>query len=439
MKIAVVGAGWAGLAAASECMARGMSVTLYDASHQPGGRARGVVDPSLGELDNGQHLFIGSYEKSLELIRREVGADRLRDCFTRLPLWLESADGRFRIRKQQNPALPAFDDIWALWRAKGLTLKDKWGITNLLRRLRSAKPSQTASEITVQQWLYQERQSFNSCRWLWYPLCLATLNTEPSRACASIFQKVLTDSLLSAKPDATNLLIPTCNLSDLWPIAVARKAINRIGHVVRAITPQSDSVTIDGTPFDACVLAVPPPSLMRLISGLPGFEVLVSELKEFTFRSIATCYVALDKAPNLPAPLLMFDHAEIDPARHAQWAFDRNAFMRTPQKAQLSFVMSCADALPVQDDVDVARMLINQLNRALPKPLQGKILGARCFREKRATFDAVPGLKRPGTKTPHRRIMLAGDWTDTGYPSVIEGAVISGIKTADALQEMRGY
>ncbi|MCD8538226.1 MAG: hydroxysqualene dehydroxylase HpnE [Burkholderiaceae bacterium] len=433
MKVAVVGAGWAGLAAASQCMALGMDVTLYEASHKAGGRARAVSDSRFGDLDNGQHLLIGAYRETLAMIARDVGADHLARVFKRLPLWLQSADGQFRLKKKLGLGHSTLTDAAALWCARGLGLRDKWRITSLLHRLKKDQQQPSDAETsTVSQWLLAQKQTPEACRWLWYPLCLATLNTSPSEACASLFQKVLIDSFTSDQADALDLLIPSCNLSELWPDTIAKRANVRFGQVVREIAPQVTGVAIDGVEFDACVLAVPPTNLERLVRHLDGFEQLAQQSSSFEFRSIATCYVSVGNHQPLPAPLLMFDHQTDTPGHIGQWVFDRQACMLTQPRAQLAFVVSCADHLDKIDDIELGRALVSQLKQALPS-YTGSVIDARCFQEKRATFAALPGLHRPGTQTPHKRIMLAGDWTDTGYPAVIEGAVISGIKAADQI------
>ena len=441
MKIAVVGAGWAGCAAASQCLALGMDVTLFEAGHLAGGRARAVRDPQLGELDNGQHLLLGAYRKTLELMRRDIGANHIESSFKRLPLWLQSADSQFRLKSNVRAKKSLLADAMSIWTAKGLSLRDKWQITTLLSRLKRGITSlnpENRQTLTVAKWLTQERQTLGACRWLWHPLCIATLNTEPDQACASLFENVLRDSLLNGQADATDFLIPTRNLTDLWPKAVASKATTRWGHVVRTLVPETHGVTIDGTFFDACVLAVTPTSASRLVAAIHGFEALADDLASFEYRAIATCYVSLGNHNPLPAPLLMFDHAGLDANNLAQWVFDRSALMAEEARAQLSFVISCANDLPKTHDLVLAQTLVGQLKRALPT-YRGTILDARCFQEKRATFAAKPGLARPGTKTPHPRIVMAGDWTDTGYPAVIEGAVMSGVKAANQLEAMRRH
>lgn len=438
MKVAVVGAGWAGLAAASQCLAHGIEVTVFDASHTPGGRARAVTDLALGELDNGQHLLIGAYQQTLELIDRDLGRQHRNTRLKRLPLWLQSADGEFRLKRADTPRLPALADAWALWSAKGLSVGDKWQVSTLLWRLKQ-KPTPSnmgqSQPLTVPQWLHQQRQTANACRWLWHPLCIATMNTEPEMACAALFQNVLRDSLVSNKAGATDLLVPSTSLTDLWPAQIASRVATRWGQVVREIVPHEDHVTIDGSRFDACILAVPPANLARLLKPIVEFTELIETLSRFEPRSIATCYVRIEQHQRLPAPVLMFDHSKLGPDQPAQWVFDRVFLMGEEVRAQLSFVISCADNLGKRDDLELAQLLVAQLKQAWPA-YRGTVLDARCFREKRATFAAVPGLIRPTTETPHRRIFLAGDWTDTGYPAVIEGAVASGIKAADLIARL---
>ncbi len=438
MRVGIVGAGWAGLAAASQCVAHNIEVTLFDAAHSPGGRARGVIDPKLGELDNGQHLFIGAYDKTRSILSRDLGKECVESSFHRLPLWLQSVDNQFVLRHTTSHTRSILNDIRALWSAKGLGIHDKWRVAALLWRLKRgiAKPfAKHDTSLTVAQWLRQERQTATACRWLWYPLCLATMNTSPDQACATLFQNVVRDSLMNSQPGAADLLLPTQNLSDLWPRHVAKQVSARWGHVVRHIKPDTDRVLIDDEQFDACILAVPPTSLARLVSPIPGFERLASEASQFEFRSIATCYVMVDRHFPLPAPLLMFDHGTGKHGRQAQWVFDRHAFMRKPTPAQLAFVISCAESVYERDGLSLAHELVSELKQALPT-YTGKVIGARCFHEKRATFAALPNLSRPNCNTPSPRIFLAGDWTDTGYPAVIEGAVSSGMRAVEQLIDL---
>jgi squalene-associated FAD-dependent desaturase len=445
MKVAIVGAGWAGLAAASECLERGLSVTVFDAAHHPGGRARAVQDPALGELDNGQHLLIGAYRQTLRIMRRDVGASVIDNHLQRLPLWLRSADRSFEIRQTAANNTPTAQ-AWMLLRAQGLSLTDKWQVARFLRRLSQRQQDWLPSHgaLTVAQWLALEHQGDRSCRWLWYPLCIATMNTAPDQACARLFARVIRDSLLNPEPGATDLLIPSVPLGQLWPETIAKRVTARWGHVVKKITPVDQGMQIDGEAFDACVLATPPANTCHLLAPETQFAELCRALEAFDYRSIATCYVEVSEHFPLPAPLLMFDHGRFNsnlapspPSSslnaRAHWVFDRPAILNEPPKAQLAFVISDANNLNEPSDLALAKSLVEQLEHALERRERAQVVNARCFVEKRATFAAVPELIRPAVKTGHERLVLAGDWTDTGYPAVLEGAVRSGIAAVNAL------
>jgi len=437
MNIAIIGAGWAGLAAASDSLARGFSVTMFDAAHTAGGRARAVHDPSLGELDNGQHLMIGGYRQTLRLMQKDMGDAIVDANLLRLPLWLRSADRVFELRTRSGNASAlkqAGTMAWALACARGLNLHDKWQIARLLQRLGKGERQQDDHATpSVAQWLKAEKQTKNACRWLWYPLCLATLNTAPDQACAQLFANVIENSLLSRETGATDLLIPRTTLSDLWPKAVASRVNMRWGHTVRHILADHNRVYVDGQAFDACVVATPPASTQRLLSPLPELATVCTQLDQFDYRAIATCYVGLDQHDPLPAPLMLFDHAQSDNTKLAQWVFDRTQIMHTAPAAQLAFIVSDAGNLPEQSDTELAQAMVQQLSEAQGKKEVPSVTGARCFVEKRATFAAVPGLERPQNETPIRGLLLAGDWTDTGYPAVLEGAVQSGLAAMAAL------
>lgn len=441
MNVAIVGAGWAGLAAASECLARGFKPTLFDAAQAPGGRARAVHDPRLGELDNGQHLLIGAYTETLRLMQRDVAADVVDHQLLRLPLWLRSVDHTFELRAHPAQST-ALAQAWMLWRARGLSLTDKWYVARFLRRLTMglSQPSDTGS-LNVAQWLKAEKQGTNSCRWLWYPLCLAAMNTSPEQACAKLFGKVISDSLLSTQPGASDLLIPRVTLGQLWPELVAKRVTARWGHVVRHIESMENGIAVDGERFDACVLAATPASTHRLLGPHPILSDVCHKLAALQYRAIATCYVAVRNHQPLAAPLMLFDHAQraeknaITSASPAHWVFDRSAILKTGPKAQLAFVISDAGDLGAVSDRAFALELVKQLDAGIKRPDRTEVIDARCFVEKRATFAAVAGLSRPGTVTPVPHLVLAGDWTDTGYPAVIEGAVRSGINAIDCLEK----
>jgi squalene-associated FAD-dependent desaturase len=448
MKLAVIGAGWAGLAAASELHHLGHEVHVFESSRTPGGRARKVQTQSLGNIDNGQHLLIGAYSETLALIARDVPQSEQASLFFESALWLESADARFKLKI--NKSWPqAMQAPLALWLAKGLSLADKWQASLFLRRVGLSQNPPT-DDITVTQWLATERQTEALGQWLWKPLCLASLNTEPDHASAALFHRVIKDSLTSPDPRATDLLIPATDLSSLWPDHVAQKVTCHFGRTVRHVRPTEHVVFVDDECFDGCVIATPAWGLHRLFSPETSkpLRTHLEAAQSMTYLPITTCYVDLAGPLTLPAPMLLLDHSA--QVRYpGQWVFDRNA--ATPQaltqaptqaQAKLAFVISDAQSVLGVSDQALAELLLAQLGSALEARYRRAIYlppikATSSIHEKRATFAAVPGLKRPTTETPWPHLMLAGDWTDTGYPAVLEGAVRSGLAAAARLNERR--
>jgi hydroxysqualene dehydroxylase len=434
---AVIGAGWAGLAAVSELDAQGHRVTLFESARTVGGRARRVHDPSLGTIDNGQHILLGAYQQTLRLMQREFGENCIDERFFVSNLYLQNADGQFSIRGLGKRS-SRLRNLFSLIHARGLTSIDKWHISRLLLALERCGPTHEKGR-TVVRWLKDNQQTHQACHWLWFPLCLACLNTSPDEACAVLFAQVLKDSLLARHQGAADLMIPRLDLTTLWPDTVAKRATCRLGHTVRKVTPESAGVYIDQEFFDGCVLAIPPYSLKRLIPVTPATAALHHALEQFDYRAITTCYVKLQQQFPLAASMLLLEHSA-DIQKPGQWVFDRHRIATDTHKnmADLAFVVSDSIDLQIDDDQTLAQTLMKQLGHATQRPVPN-VQYARCITEKRATFAALPNLKRPSPFTPWATLTLAGDWTDTGYPSVLEGATVSGTKAAQALMNQTGH
>ncbi|MEI2417739.1 hydroxysqualene dehydroxylase HpnE [Orrella sp. JC864] len=436
MKVAVVGAGWAGLAAAVGLHDAGCAVTVFDAAHTPGGRARRIEHDGFPQgLDNGQHILLGAYDQTLALIERLHGH---LDGMLRLPLRIESLDGRFRLRV---PALPApLHGAAALALARGLGAGSRLAALRMAARLR--RPGwQCPPGYTVADLLARHGQTRRLRDRLWEPLCLAALNTPPSQACARLFVRVLQDSLAGQR-QASDMLLPRTDLSALWPDAAIELVDWRPGHAVRHLSHDKSGVQVDGERYDALVLAVPPVSAGRLLAPLPaapGSPRLQHTLSAFAYQPIVTVSFRLAEPWRLPHPIMMLEE---DP-RHGhigQWVVDRGALAGAAH-GELAVVASAASAALQQDREALGDAVLEQLRtqlarrrRATPLP---PVAARAMVTEKRATFSAVPGLQRPRVQSPWRRIVLAGDWTDTGYPGVLEGAVRSGRQACAAVLKLR--
>ena len=434
MKVAVIGAGWAGLAASVHLLRQGLKPTVFEASGVAGGRARVVDDVNMGAIDNGQHLLVGAYTSTLDLIR-QLHPDRTESEFLmRIPLHLECADGQFRMRA---PAIAApLHTLFALLSAQGLSIRDRW---RALRMMLALKRSAWQAEpgLTVAQLLKRHAQSDQICRRLWIPLCLATLNTSDMQACAQLFLNVLRDTL-DAPRQHSDLLIPLKDLTRVWPEQAAQLVDMRYRHIVRNVTVTAEQVWVDQEKFDACIVAIPPYATARVLQTESNHDALSSLLKtleQFAYRSIATLTLQLDRTWHLPQPLLLLneDHQR---GHYGQWVFERT---HAERPTQLAVVVSDAEDFLKHDRsafvASITEQIREQCAARVNLTTMPEVVQHRLIVEKRATFAAIPGLARPTVQTPWARLFLAGDWTDTGYPAVLEGAVRSGETAAEKLLE----
>jgi squalene-associated FAD-dependent desaturase len=440
VKAAVIGAGWAGLAASVALREAGAKVTVFEAGHTPGGRARRVFhDGFESPLDNGQHLLSGAYTHTLALMRR-VG--RNPDALLmRRSLRLASLDGRFRLSAPRLPA-PLHMAV-AILGARGLSWADRFATLRLMRGLRAMSWT-PPRDWTVLQLLHYHAQSDALIRQVWEPLCLAALNTPVASASAGLFARVLRDSLAGRREDS-DLLLPCTDLSALWPDAAARQVTMRYGSTVRQLRPAEDGIDINQERFDAAVLAVPPAFAARLLDAplrAAGATGLLDALRAFDYLPIATLNLRLAGPWRLPEPMMMLRE---EPARGhvGQWLFDRAQLAGDALAGELAVVASAATSLADRNRQQAIEALIDQVAEqaaAHPQrlPPMPEVAAAELFIEKRATFAAVPGLTRPLNSTPWPTLALAGDWTDTGYPGVLEGAVRSGLEAARVLNPRAG-
>lgn len=431
MNIAVIGAGWAGLAGAVRLHDAGHHCTVLEAAPMVGGRARSIRSAALGAIiDSGQHILLGAYTETLALMDRlGVPAEGTLDA---LALCLESADGRFRLSAGGLPA--PWDHLLAIVGARGLSLADRLCLIRTLAALKRAR-WQVPAGTTVGNWLSGNGASAQLRRRFWEPLCLATMNTAIDTADAELFANVLRDSL-GSDANASRMLIPRGTLSQLWPDAACALLPDvRLGHAVRLIRSTDTGYLVDGEHFDGMILATPPTVARRLLQGLalpPAQIDWWQGWPDWSFEPISTISLRLAQPWDLsPGMLMLWDR----PGRgqFGQWLFNRRADHPGGPMAHvvISQAGRCA-GVPVEN---LIQGTIAQLREQVRVPMPD-VLAQTAIREKRATFSAVPGLRRPGTLTPWPNIMLAGDWTDTGYPAVLEGAVRSGLAAAAHMRPM---
>lgn len=398
--VAVVGGGYAGMAAAVTLAARGTRVTVYESGPVLGGRARRVQ--SRGETwDNGQHILVGAYGELLRLMR-EVGVPS--NALLRVPLELRYADG-FCLRALWLPAPLGL--LGGLLLARGMPLRERIGAVRFMAAMRAAR-FRLPADSTVSELLARYRQDGRIGHYLWRPLCVSALNTLPEMSSANAFLAVLRDSL-AGDAGASDLLLPRADLSKLFPEPAAAFVRERGGDV-RVSAPVADLAALLAAHSHA-VLAVGPHQLDAL---LPGF------LPDYTYQPICTCYLQYHDKARLPFPMIGLADGLV------QWAFDRGTLLG--EKGRIACVVSAqGDHQQMRQD-EIAETCHNELSRFYPQ--LGAPVATRVIVEKRATITCRPGIARVGPQTPLPNVFVAGDYTDREYPPTLEAAVRSGVRAA---------
>jgi len=425
-EVAVIGAGWAGMAAAARLAEGGARVTVFESAKQLGGRARTVQLDGI-EVDNGQHILLGAYRDALALIDtvNPHGAKQL----LRRPLALAMRPG-FLLR---TPHLPApWHLAVGLLTAQGLSVGDRLrviGFLGAIRRLDFRLPQ----DMALSTLLARHRQDERLNRFLWHPLCLAALNTPPERASAQVFLNVLRDSFTRARADS-DVLLPRVNLSALFPEPAAAFVAEHGGTVrrgsrVAAIAAEPGGFTLrvddEARRFSHVVCAAPPQRAAELIAPLPAMQATAEVVRALRHEPIHTVYLRYPAETRLAEPMLGLAHGL------GQWVFDRGQL--GGPAGLLAVVISAHGAHEALDHAALAREVASQLRAILG--LKAAPLWQRVIAERRATFACTPDLNRPAWRTPLPGLYLAGDYVAGDYPATIEGAVRSGVQCARHILE----
>ena len=427
-RVAVLGGGWAGMAAAVTLAQARIPVTVYEAARTLGGRARRVDANGLA-LDNGLHILIGAYRECLRLIELVWAPVPIESGLVRKPLDLHFA-GKFRLH---TPALPApLHLAAALLLAKGLRIGDRLRAARFMKHLRALRFT-LEQDISVDTLLSRFHQSAETRRYLWEPLCISALNTPPQEASAQVFLNVLRDSLNGTRRDS-ELLLPKRDLSALFPEPAGRfvEAAGgkvRIGYAVHSVQESSGRFLVRTAAgeekFTHIVCALPPYRAGDALAGLPALAGMLDMIGRLHHEPICSVYLQYPPHTRLPQSMLGLEGGA------AQWVFDRGQLCG--QDGLLGVVISAHRRHEAIDQEKLAAQVRAELLTAfpgLPPPLWTKVI-----EERRATFACTVGVKRPEQRTPVENLYLAGDYTDSPYPATLESAVCSGVACARMILE----
>lgn len=431
-RIAIVGAGWAGCAAAVTAVKQGCHVTVFEASHIAGGRARKTMLEGM-TLDNGQHILLGAYRKTLEMMR-EVGVDP-DTALVSLPLQMHYPPVPPLLRFEV-PRWPAPLNLLAgLFGAKGLDWQDKLALARFFTICRAIRWD-IGEDRPLIRLLEQFGQSPKLYALLWRPLCLAALNTPPEQASARVFMRVLQDSIGKRRADS-DMLLPATDLSALFPEPAIRYCRERgsefrFGTTVRHIAHDGTFWTTDAAPqsrFDAVVLATPPTVAWRLLAG---FGMTPPALLSAP-SPIVTVYLKYPPSLTFGKPFF----ALLDDGGRNEWGqyvFDRGQIM-PEQQGLFAVIVSAAHTLAETGTVSLAADTARQLARCFGNDAFLHPLWGRVIMEKTATLACLPDRVVPAVRQDARGLFLAGDYLHPDYPGTLESAVSCGIQAITAFLE----
>ncbi len=443
--VVIVGAGLAGLAAAVALSGAGAKVSLLERKPYVGGRAYSYEHPALGEVIDSQHVLLGCCTNLIDLCRL-AGADKHIRWYDDITFLEPATAGRGARASVIGPSgMPAPGHSgWSFLRAPMLLLGDKARIAAGMTEFLRGYPAEDDEAFSA--WLKRTKQTERAIRHFWEPLILATVNDAFERCSTRYAGKVIHEVFL-ASAEGGRLGIPTQPLSEFYS-AVAELA-ERQGTALKLRTSVDAMARIedgswrvtasDGNVYGApkLVLALPFEQTARLMETLPEESAqrarLLPGMERFDHAPITTIHLWFDRV------VTEMDHAALLDTR-IQWMFNKSRIRRDePSQAgeqgqYLELVISASFAELHQGREEILAATVEELGRFFPAVREAVIVKSGILKEARATFSVTPGLDRfrPAADVGDG-LFLAGDWTLTGWPATMEGAVRSGRLAAEAV------
>lgn len=437
--VTVIGGGLAGLSAAYHLSRHGLRVLVLERDRVPGGRARRVLrlGPRQEEsLDMGQHLLMGAYHETLGLAESLGTRSLLRPV--REPMAFLGADGRrywHRLAPLPSPAhlLPALTGL------RQVPLRDRLGgLSRLMAEaaLGSRLGWPDLDRFTVDAWLESRGIARETRNGFLGPVVSATVNLPPGEASAAMLAVVLDRAMLASRDEATpiraDLPLHDVLVEPLVEAILARGGEVRTGVRATALEAASgqETLTIETSRQERVlaprvVVAVPPWEIGPLVQGLPALAPLAAPAEALGHSAIVTAEVWFDR------PVLPWSMAAL-PGSRWHFAFRHPVRPGTEARQRVSLVASHADDLLGRPGPELVHGALRDLVARLPESASARPVHSQAIQVARATFRAIPGQRdlRPRAVTPLEGVVLAGDWTATGLPATLEGALRSGREAA---------
>jgi zeta-carotene desaturase len=469
--VGIIGGGLAGLAAGCALSQAGYKVTVFERRPYLGGRASSYVHPGTGEvIDNCQHVLLGCCTNLLSLYRR-LGVEKRIRWYDRLT-YIEPGGRRGTLEPSGLPAplhaLPAFFSFPLLcWR-------DKLSIAMGMLSLVEGVPVDDGGSFL--EWLKRHGQTERAVSRFWSPVLVSALNEELGNVSIHYGAMVFRDAFLKSA-QAGRMGLPSVPLSELYGVAadylgerggevVLRASVESLGTTKRSawvtVRGNASSAWHDGgglsagsgsaqpavtalagerREFDYLISAVPFQALAKLMPLAMQSDALREDLAQLRTSPITGIHLWFDRE------VTELDHAVLLD-RTIQWMFQKSKILEgqaraadaPPAGSYLELVVSSSKTLVEKSRQEVLELALKELGEFFPAVKTARVVKSTVIKEIHATFSPSPGADRyrPRQQGPWPRIFLSGDWTATGWPATMEGAVRAGYAAAEALTAAHG-
>ena len=431
--VAIAGAGLAGLAAGCALADAGFRVTLVEKRPFVGGRASSYEHPGTNEVvDNCQHVLLGCCTNLIDFYRR-IGVDDKIRWYDRL-CFIEPGGRRSEISPSWLP--PPFHTAPSFLEAKSLALADKLGVARAMMALASHLPPDTGE--TFMQWLKRHGQTERAIERFWKVVLVSALNEDLERMSVYYAAQVFREAFLKSR-EGGRMGVPRVPLTELY--SAAAEYIRSTGGEVRlrasaesfCAEPAGVRLCVNGAEMacDFAVLAVPFDALGRMLPD--GAGPLREMIGHFETSPITGIHLWFDRE------IADLDHAVLLDCT-IQWMFHKSRLLGRGGPSYVELVVSSSKALVEKPRGEIIEMAVRELGEFFPAAREAKLVKATVIKEVHATYSALPGADayRPPAATGWPRVFLAGDWTRTGWPATMEGAVRSGYLAAEAVAQSAG-
>jgi squalene-associated FAD-dependent desaturase len=438
VKVVVVGGGLAGISCALQLADRGHSVTLLERASHLGGLCRSVEDPVAGRVDTGQHVYLGCCTELERLLERIGARPALRQRRLRLTV-VEPGGKSSRLLEAANLPAP-LHLLPVLLRWPGLPAS---AVLQAARVARAASPQDpmVLDGVPALAWLQSLGQDPGTIDRLWEPFLVSACNVSLARCSAALAAYVIQEGLLRSA-QAGALRLPGTDLTS-WLNPKAELALAAAGVDVHRGLRATAARRSEGGGFEVTdagggavraevlVLATAAAQAQRLLQAGGIQDPLVKSAAELPDSPIVNLHLFTDR-PFLPGPVVVVPRSPL------QWLFDRSAIDGTADGPDVPYhsaiSLSAADDTVGVAEGELTDRLWGLCQAIFPAAARARLVHSRVTREAHATFSPLPGSggQRPGAHSSTPGILLAGSWTDTGWPATMEGAVRSGVTAASA-------